>query len=284
MKRREFLKAAAGVIGSGLFPLRAFAEQAKIRSSGQPHNNYDEDIKDYLLKMRNFNRQYKGDVFLTRERYGLLQSCVDRLKRLQQTIGYANFHLLNFDSALKIADSSSKVSEFPKAELAFLESIFYEDAEMLGFMGEKPLRTLTDQIQMGDVVKVSYTGHYLYKGQPFETYGRIKKIVGDQLVLTSGVRSVVKQFLLFLNKAHANDGNLSLASRQLAPPGYSYHGIGDFDVGQAGFGTYNFTEEFIYSEVYKKLAELGYLSLRYPQDNLLGVRFEPWHIKVTSKA
>jgi len=103
-------------------------------------------------------------------------------------------------------------------------------------------------------------------------------------VLTSGVRSVIKQFLLFLNKAYANDGNLSLASRQLAPPGYSFHGIGDFDVGQAGFGYYNFTEKFIATDVYKKLADLGYLTLRYPQDNMLGVRFEPWHIKVKETA
>ncbi|MEI6125298.1 MAG: M15 family metallopeptidase [Pseudomonadota bacterium] len=279
MKRREFIKAVAGIMGIALFPAGAFARKEKISSFDHPRH-YDEDIKDYLLKMRNFNRQYKGDVYLSRERYHLLQSSVDRLKRLQQTIGYANFHLLNFDSALKIADSSSKVNEFPRAELDFLETIFYEDAALLGFLGAKPLRTLTDQIQMGDVVKVPHTGHYLYKGQPFETYTRIKKIVGDQLVLTSGVRSVVKQFLLFLNKAYANEGNLSLASRQLAPPGYSYHGIGDFDVGQDGFGTYNFTEEFIYSDVYNKLEELGYLSLRYPQDNLLGVRFEPWHIKV----
>jgi hypothetical protein len=35
------------------------------------------------------------------------------------------------------------------------------------------------------------------------------------------------------------------------------------------------------TEVYKRLKEGGYLLLRYPQDNMLGVRFEPWHIKVS---
>ena len=81
-------------------------------------------------------------------------------------------------------------------------------------------------------------------------------------------------------KADENRGNLSLASRQIAPPGYSFHGISDFDVGQVGYGAANFTERFMYTDVYRRLESLGYLTLRYPQDNLLGVRFEPWHIKV----
>lgn len=280
MKRRDFLKTlASGLIGFCASPQSACAEVAKNLSPDHAPQ-YDEEIKDYLLKMRTFNRYHKEDVVLAPERQHLLQSTVDRLKRLQQTVGYANFHLLNFDGALTIARNSSRVGDFAKNELMFLEMIFYEDAALLGFMGAKPLSKLTDQIQMKEVVKVPHTGHYLYKGQPYELYARIKKVVGSDVILTSGVRSVVKQFLLFLNKAYASEGNLSLASRQLAPPGYSYHGISDFDVGQVGFGSYNFTEQFIYSDVYKKLEGLGYLSLRYPQDNLLGVRFEPWHIKV----
>jgi len=107
--------------------------------------------------------------------------------------------------------------------------------------------------------------------------------VGRQVILTSGVRGLIKQFLLFLNKAYKSNGNLSLASRSLAPPGFSFHGIGDFDVGQAGFGVANFTERFTTTEVYRKLRYLDYINLRYTQDNLLGVRFEPWHVKMNSK-
>ena len=88
--------------------------------------------------------------------------------------------------------------------------------------------------------------------------------------------------MLFLNKAYKSNGNLSVASRSLAPPGYSYHGVGDFDVGQVGFGADNFTARFTSTEVFKKLENLGYINLRYQKDNLLGVRFEPWHIKVSS--
>jgi LAS superfamily LD-carboxypeptidase LdcB len=90
----------------------------------------------------------------------------------------------------------------------------------------------------------------------------------------------MKQFLLFLNKANKNKGNLSMASRSLAPPGYSFHGIGDFDVGKKGYGIHNFTERFTKTNVYKRLTDLGYIKFRYERDNDLGVRFEPWHIEV----
>ncbi|HKI73197.1 MAG TPA: D-alanyl-D-alanine carboxypeptidase family protein, partial [Pseudomonadales bacterium] len=75
-------------------------------------------------------------------------------------------------------------------------------------------------------------------------------------------------------------GNLSRASRSLAPPGHSYHGVGDFDVGKVGYGLRNFTSDFARTDEYKSLLELGYVTMRYPQYNLMGVRYEPWHIKV----
>lgn len=284
MRRRDFLKTlASGIIGAGLLPHKALAAAAYALAAA-PSPQDDAAIKDYLVKMRHFGRHHSGDVYLPQERYRRLESSVNRMKRLQQVVGYANFHLLNFDSARSIARATPSIGAFTGDEIDFLEMIFYEDAALLGFLDKKPLKNLTDLIHDRDVIKVPYTGHYLYKGQPMETYKKIKKVIGDQVILTSGVRGVVKQFLLFLNKAYAHEGNLSLASRQLAPPGYSFHGTGDFDVGQVGFGTYNFTEYFINSDVYRKLEGLGYLSLRYPQDNLLGVRFEPWHIKVTGTA
>ena len=55
-----------------------------------------------------------------------------------------------------------------------------------------------------------------------------------------------------------------------------------FDVGQKGYGKLNFTGTFTETEVYKRLSELGYLQLRYPADNQLGVRYEPWHIKINA--
>lgn len=146
------------------------------------------------------------------------------------------------------------------------------------------MNRLTENIQRKDVVKVPGTGNYLYKGHSREIYNNIRKSIGRDVILTSGIRSVMKQFLLFLRKACRSQGNLSLASRSLAPPGYSYHAIGDFDVGQVGFGALNFTSKFAETKVFHQLQDLGYIQLRYTEDNLLGVRFEPWHIRIQSVA
>jgi len=282
MKRRDFLKTlAAGIIAGGLTPAGALAEISKISYPVFPEN-YDDYVRDYLQKIKCFDKPHKGDVYLDHKRYVLLGSSVKRFKRLQMTVGHANFHLLNFDDAIRFSRNYSRVGPFTKAELYFLEMIFYDDPALYGFFGEKPVKNITARIQRRDVVKVRHTGNYLYKGLPLDTYKKINRDVGDNVILTSGVRSVIKQFLLFLNKAYNNRGNLSLASRSLAPPGYSFHGVSDFDVGQVGFGVANFTERFVSAPVYRKLRDRGYLKLRYPRKNMLGVRFEPWHIKVNS--
>ncbi len=281
MKRRDFLKTAIGlVIGGGFVP--EVLAGSRVTSRIIIPEKYDSYIKDYLHKMQNFDGHHQEDVWLDRRQFQLLRSCVKRFKRLQRTVGHGNFYLLNFDAAIRVARNYPRVGRFSKEELNFLEMIFYVDATAYGFFGEKPLKNLTSRIQRRKVTKVPYTGNYLYKGLPMETYKKIKQHLGNKVILTSGVRSVIKQFLLFLNKAYKNNGNLSLASRSLAPPGYSFHGIGDFDVGQIGYGADNFTERFTTTEVYRKLAELGYVKIRYMRDNLLGVRFEPWHIKVNS--
>jgi D-alanyl-D-alanine carboxypeptidase len=280
MKRRDFLKAVTtGIVVGGIVPTKVMAKILIIcHNSAGPSG--DEHIKNYLHKMQTFDQPHKGDVYLDQRSLLLLKSSVKRFKRLQRTVGYGNFHLLSFDDALKIARNYSRVGAFHKDEIVFLEKLFYQDSATYGFLGKKPVKNLTDRIPRHKVVRIPRTGNYLYKGLPLETYRKIKQEIGDQAILTSGIRSVIKQFLLFLDKAYKNQGNLSLASRQLAPPGYSYHGISDFDVGQVGYGAINFTARFVETDVFKKLTDLGYLKLRYPEGNLLGVRFEPWHIKV----
>lgn len=240
----------------------------------------DRHIRDYLNKIENFNNVHVEDVYLDADQRVILKATLTRLQRIQRTVGHGNFALLSFDDAIKTAKAYARIGRFSKAELDFLEMIFYEDSFLYGFMGDKPLKNLTDSIDGPQVVKIPYTGNYLYKGQPLEMYKKIRKDVGEDVILTSGLRSVTKQFMLFLNKAYKNDSNLSLASRSLAPPGYSFHGVGDFDVGQVGFGALNFTEKFTDTPIYKKLTDLGYIKLRYSKGNFFGVRFEPWHIKV----
>jgi D-alanyl-D-alanine carboxypeptidase len=279
MRRRDFLKAVVGVVVGVGFAPEVLAGITEIPPANRSET-YDSQIKDYLHKMRSFNVRHEGDICLDLKEFDLLKSCVDRFERVQQTVGHGNFYLLSFDETIGIARTYSQVGEFTREELDFLEKIFYFDASHYGFFGEKPVKNITDGVKIREVLKIPYTGNYLYKGMPLQTYKRIIRGVGAGVVLTSGIRSVTKQFLLFLSKAYENEGNLSLASRSLAPPGYSYHGIGDFDVGQAGLGADNFTERFTYTSVYQRLNEQGYVRIRYPLDNLLGVRFEPWHIKV----
>jgi hypothetical protein len=281
MKRRDFLKAAtAAIIASGIDP---FALSAVAQKTGlQLTPGVDDHIKDYLHKMHNFDRAHEDDIYPDKNKVPLLKSTVSRLKRLQRLVGHGNFHLLSLDYGLKLSRNYPKVGKFTQKELDFLEEIFYSDSSVYGFFGVKPLDRITASINKRDVVKIPRSGNYLYKGKPQALYEKVKKHVGDKVYLTSGVRGVVKQFMLFLNKANSNWGNLSLASRSLAPPGYSYHGISDFDVGQKGYGAMNFTDRFTTTEVFKKLEQLDFISIRYPKENMEGVRFEPWHIRVHS--
>ena len=282
MKRRDFIKAVtAGVILSGVPPFSLVsANQLLPRPQELAQSSFDSNIKDYLHKMRDFDQSHPDDIYVEKELLPVLRSCVSRLKRLELMVGHGNFYLLGFDDGLAIARYYPEVGEFTKKELDFLERIFYTDSSVYGFIGEKPIDKMTLRIDKKEAVKIPHTGNYVYRGISHEIYKKLKNSAGDKLYLTSGIRGVVKQFLLFLDKAETNRGNLSLASRSLAPPGYSFHGIADFDVGQMGYGVFNFTERFTTTEVFKKLEDLEYVGLRYKEGNLKGVRFEPWHIKV----
>ena len=55
---------------------------------------------------------------------------------------------------------------------------------------------------------------------------------------------------------------------------------GDFDVGKNGLGEMNFTADFSHTDEFRRLINLGYVDIRYTDSNQLGVRYEPWHIKL----
>ncbi len=139
---------------------------------------------------------------------------------------------------------------------------------------------LTHRINQNEVEKIGGSGHYLLKGDSLNQYQLIHKDVGEKPLLTSGIRNVVKQMHLFLSKTRQSNGNLSKASRSLPPPGYSFHGIGDLDVGKIGLGEANFTVDFSNTEEFQRLITLGYVDIRYTDTNRCGVRYEPWHIKI----
>ena len=196
-------------------------------------------------------------------------------------MGHGNFNLMSFDEMLQAGRNFSRIGQFEKDELDFLEEIFFANPHRYGFFGKKISLDLTDTIPKNEVSKIPNSGHFLLKGESLNLYNKLRDDVGDQLILTSGVRSNVKQMHLFLAKSIEANGNLSRASRSLAPPGHSYHGVGDFDIGKIGLGERNFTSDFSTTAEYQRIARLGYVDIRYPTDNLFGVRFEPWHIKLS---
>ncbi len=224
--------------------------------------------------------QETPDIILPPEQIAVFQSVRARLSRLQAYVGFGNFNVIGWDESLRHARRQGRVGNFSAAELDFIEALFFTNADSLGFYGDKVVTRLSETIARKNIVKIAGSGHYLFKGQPLRTYRKIRRDVGDSVILTSGIRSVVKQIHLFLNKTAHVDGNLSQASYSLAPPGHSYHAIGDFDVGKRGFGSRNFSAAFAETDEFKRLADLGYVDIRYPQENPFGVRYEPWHIKV----
>ncbi len=281
IKRREFLKNITAFSFSSYFISNTVYAKAAGKIFNPNDFISDKYLKDYIHKMKNFDSPNKGDVYISIEDYKTLISTLKRLKRIQNTVGHGHFYLLGFDETINLSKNYPRIGKFTKKELDFIENIFYEKSSTYGFYGNKPLPKITSKINKCSTIKIKHSyGNYLFKGPAFETYLKIKKEVGNKAVLTSGIRSVIKQFYLFLNKVYRSNGNLSMASRSLAPPGYSYHAIGDFDIGQSGFGEANFSVRFTNTPVYKKLNHLGFINLRYKQNNNLGVRFEPWHVKV----
>ena len=221
-----------------------------------------------------------ADIVASAEQRRVINQVRARLQRLQQYVGHGNFNIIGWDESLRLARNQSQIGAFTHAELELIEEVFATDAQTLGFYGDKVVERLSATIPRQDVVKIPGSGHFLFKGQSTATYEKIRRDVGDSLLLTSGIRSVVKQIHLYLNKVENVDGNLTLASYSLAPPGHSYHAVGDFDVGKKGFGVKNFSADFADTDEFRRLIDLGYLDIRYTLENPFGVRYEPWHIKI----
>ena len=220
------------------------------------------------------------DIWVKNEQKVVFDSLIKRLDMVERTIGYAKFNLLSFDDTLKIAKSFPRIGAFTPAEIAYVEEIFYTDPVIYGFYGKRTIQNLIDTISEKDVIKIDGTGHYVYRETSQELLLRLMKDIGPTLILTSGVRSVVKQLSLHLEKIKSENGNITMASRSLVPPGFSYHSVGDFDVGKKGWGYQNFTANFARTEEFWNLQKLSYVSTRYTVGNGDGVRFEPWHVKI----
>ena len=273
MDRRTFLKTF-----SCLLLAQGLPSTGIVRAFGAPVSPVKISPGTILTKQQQAGVVH--NTLLPKDEWQVLQSTLGRFSRIQAIVGFGNFCILGFEDSLRVARDYTKVGAFTQQELGFIDKIFHTNARIYGFLGDKIFHNLSDTIAASKFNKIPGTGNYLFKGLPQQTYHQISRDIGDQLVLTAGIRGMAKQFYLFLGKVKKSGGNLSLASRIIAPPGYSYHGVGDFDVGKVGFGVANFTTRFSDTAVYKKMIQLDYVVFRYPQNNQLGVQFEPWHIQV----
>lgn len=253
INRRDFFKLSKlGILGTVALNSNLFAyEPNEIRT---PYTYLEDKYLNAFLSIKN------------------------KLVLVQKYVGHGNFNVLSFDAMLKISKNNSSIGEFTKLELEFLESIFYYNPSSHGFFGDRISKNITDTINKKEIIKVPYTGHYLFKGKPLDTYNEMVKDVGNNIILTSGIRSIVKQLKLFIDKVESLDGNITVAAKSIAPPAYTYHSIGDFDVGKKGFGYANFTSRFALTEEFRKIKKLKYIDVRYTINNKDGVRYEPWHI------
>jgi len=201
------------------------------------------------------------DVFLSPSEFATVSTLNSRLKRLKAFVGFANFNLISYYQALYYGRNYSKIGTFTQKEIGMMERLFDENPNDYGFFGERTCLNLDNKVVKKDVEKIPYTGHYLYKGKAEEDYKKIVSDVGDSIILTSGVRNVVKQMSLYVSK-------------------YSYHIISDFDVGRKGWGYKNFTADFAHTDEFEQMTKLDYIGMRYSKNNADGVRFEPWHVEV----
>lgn len=284
MKRRNFLGlvTATAITGYTLkeYGVLDLTDRGEEQHAPAAANVGIESEDLQLKKVRYFDNNFADDVFIEKAKYPLLVSLRDKLKFIQSYVGYANYSVMNFSELMRYAKYNGRIGEFSKAQLDLIDELFNQNAKSYGFYGERINYHLDDKVDERKLIKVSGTGQYVFRGQSMDVLKKLQRDVGSELILTSGVRNIVKQLFLFTNKAVSVSGNLSRASRSLAPPGHSFHAIGDFDVGMRGLGELNFTSEFADTRVYRQIHKLGYINIRYDQANRFGVRYEPWHIKV----
>jgi hypothetical protein len=198
-----------------------------------------------------------------------------RLEAVQRVIGHGRFNLVSFDD-VRAAAPHTPGGPISAAESAEFEALLDLDARRIGFLGKRVVSDLAYRLP-SNLVDVGRGQHVFPEADAL--FRRARAAVGERLIVTSGARGVPKQMHVFIRSA-LRAGLVARRVHSVAPPGYSYHAVGDIDVGDRELGGVNFTEEFARSETYRRLAALPYIRFRYPPGNPFGVQFEPWHLEV----
>jgi zinc D-Ala-D-Ala carboxypeptidase len=104
---------------------------------------------------------------------------------------------------------------------------------------------------------------------------------GIDLVVISGFRTLEEQEHLFFDVKAERGQEAKKRAEVSAPPGYSEHHTGyAVDLGDGNASGTNLSPDFEKTEAFKWLAaNAPYYSfeLSFPEDNLQGVSYEPWH-------
>jgi zinc D-Ala-D-Ala carboxypeptidase len=105
--------------------------------------------------------------------------------------------------------------------------------------------------------------------------------IGSQVLVWSGYRSPVYQAIVFLHYLLQNDFDLQKTGRRVALPLYSEHSSFPYHAIDIGLKIdYDSKQELIerpeYDWMQKNTDKFGFF-LSYPENNLVGYEFEPWH-------
>lgn len=232
---------------------------------------------DYFSRMSAADKPYDGDRYLEPSELSVAREVIDRLRAVEAHVGHGRFNTLGFERVFKVA-SDLPSARFSVPQIRFMRALFVRSNAFFDYRGARVSEDFLAHHDAEDLVHYPEDGDYLIDGEPSRRFDALKQKLGNSLVLLSGYRGHPKQMLLYLDKVVASDGNLSLASRNRAPAGYSYHFSGDFDIGDRRLGDANFSRQFLKSPVYQATLQSDEWAQRYPHHNVLGVRFEPWHI------
>jgi hypothetical protein len=194
-----------------------------------------------------------------------------------------------------IVDYDSILANLSLIQRNFVNSIFSIDPAELGFKGpfystEKPGNLVKiESVPLGGEREtgIQYLPAHIYSDYD-KMADKMEKETGRRLFVDSGYRSPGRQaYLFFYYLVKSSNYSLKENAKWIAMPGYSEHGhpvntaidfcsiegINGFSGDQTAD---DFTKLIEYEWLLKNASDFNFY-LSYPQNNNLGVSFEPWH-------
>lgn len=93
--------------------------------------------------------------------------------------------MLSFDEMLRHSKYYKSVGVFKAEEIEFLEETFSDNVMRFGFYGERVTDEITTIVAGNERIKLRRTGHCLFKGDSLNLYNKVRRDLGDNVVLTS---------------------------------------------------------------------------------------------------